>query len=189
MKSNVMPMNVQPTANMKPQMAAPVEQQPMAKQTSMEMLQPTVAVTSQFDTVASTPVEGYSSEMIAMTTTGSVDEQLQSEIEDMISQLNFSAFSIEMDSVEQISPDFARDAMSAAELKSQEADMVNQEYIFEIRREEEPHTIPIRAGDDDRDMLVIEEEVPASVRNQAPAIAAPSMGTVSYPDLFQQLRH
>ncbi len=45
-----------------------------------------------------------------MTATGAVDERLYAEIEDMISQLNFSAFSVEMDTVEQISPECIRQA-------------------------------------------------------------------------------
>ena len=42
--------------------------------------------------------------------------------------------------------------------------------------------------DDDRDMLIIEEEVPASVRHVNVSPAAATMSSVSYPQLFQQLR-
>jgi hypothetical protein len=46
----------------------------------------------------------------------------------------------------------------------------------------------IGTADDDRDLLIIEEDVPASVRHASVAAAAPTLSGVSYPQLFQQLR-
>lgn len=122
-------------------------------------------------------------------TSGAADEHLQQEIEDLISQLNFSAFSVEMDSVEQISPEFTRSAVSATSF----SDSSSSEHgagpaSHPIRREEQSHSIPMTTYDDDRDLLIIEEEVPASVRHTNVATAAPALNTVSYPQLFQQLR-
>lgn len=122
-------------------------------------------------------------------TSGAADEHLQQEIEDLISQLNFSAFSVEMDSVEQISPEFTRSAAGATSF----SDASSSEHgagptSHPIRREEQSHSIPMTTYDDDRDLLIIEEEVPASVRHANVATAAPALNTVSYPQLFQQLR-
>jgi hypothetical protein len=41
---------------------------------------------------------------------------------------------------------------------------------------------------DDRDLLVIDEDIPSSVRHSHAPLVAPSSGTMSYPELFQQLR-
>lgn len=121
---------------------------------------------------------------VAMTASGAVDERLYAEIEDMISQLNFSAFSVEMDSVEQISPDCIRQAAAAQCL-----DDSSSEYrVIPMTRDESEELNPSMM-DDDRDLLIVEEEVPGSMRHQSPAVAAvPSTPNVSYPNLFQQLR-
>jgi hypothetical protein len=120
---------------------------------------------------------------VAMTATGAVDERLYAEIEDMISQLNFSAFSVEMDTVEQISPEAIRHAAAARQFDS-DADR----QIIPMKR---TNTVEPSAStmDDDRDLLIVEEDVPPSMRHQAanqPVVA--TTPNVSYPNLFQQLR-
>ena len=125
---------------------------------------------------------------VAMTGTGAVDERLQREIEDLISQLNFSAFSVETDSVEQISPEFTREPASAPKyLDSHSNPAVDAEVASYRMRTAEPPA-PEMTHFDDRDLLVIDEDIPASVRHQSPATGAPTNGTMSYPQLFQQLR-
>jgi len=42
--------------------------------------------------------------------------------------------------------------------------------------------------DDDRDMLIIEEEIPSSMRHSQSVPVMPNVGTMAYPQLFQQLR-
>lgn len=121
---------------------------------------------------------------VAMTATGAVDERLYAEIEDMISQLNFSAFSVEMDTVEQISPECIRQAAAAQYFKEDPSDC----QILPMKRIDSAEINP-SLMDDDRDLLIVEEEVPGSMRHQAPTAAVvPSTPNVSYPDLFQQLR-
>lgn len=129
---------------------------------------------------------GYS-DVITMTTTGAVDQRLQQEIEDLISQLNFSAFSVEMDSVEQISPEFLRQAASAAQFE-QLSDSHDYPDTLPLHRPDTASTAGPLSMDDDRDLLIIEEEVPASVKHQSVPVSAPAVGTMSYPQLFQQLR-
>ncbi len=121
---------------------------------------------------------------VAMTATGAMDDRLYAEIEDMISQLNFSAFSVEMDTVEQISPEFIRQAAAAQQLPDESGEL----RIIPMIRSDAPDVTP-SLMDDDRDLLIVEEEVPGSMRHHAPAAASmPATPNVSYPDLFQQLR-
>ena len=121
---------------------------------------------------------------------GSVDQQLHQEIEDLISQLNFSAFSVEMDSVEQISPDFVREAASAAKFLEVHSrrEQTDDQATYPMHRDQPAQADLQRMLDDDRDLLIIEEEIPASVRNQSPHVGPPIVNTLSYPQLFQQLR-
>lgn len=121
---------------------------------------------------------------VAMTATGAVDERLYAEIEDMISQLNFSAFSVEMDTVEQISPEWFRQAAAAQRCDEESDDC----QVIPMVRTDNVQVSPSMM-DDDRDLLIVEEEVPGSMRHQTPAVATvPTSPNVSYPDLFQQLR-
>ena len=121
---------------------------------------------------------------VSMTATGALDERLYAEIEDMISQLNFSAFSVEMDSVEQISPEHIRQAAAAHGFD----DETSEPQILSMMRSDVPEPTESMM-DDDRDLLIVEEEVPVSMRHQPPAAAVvPTTPNVSYPDLFQQLR-
>lgn len=131
----------------------------------------------------------YTSDFVGVSQTGGSDDRLQSEIEDLISQLNFSAFSLETDSVEQISPEFTRAAASAAKfLDVHDGGERGVQYAsYPIRRDEQLESIELSSFDD-RDLLVIDEEIPASVRhNHIPPMPA-TTGTMSYPELFQQLR-
>lgn len=155
---------------------------------------PNDAFVNAADAAAETIVQpqftgSMASDFVSVTGSAATDDHLQREIEDLISQLNFSAFSVEMDSVEQISPEFTRQAAGAAHLSHSGGDGRSGEAASHpIRREEEPHSIRMESYDDDRDMLIIEEEVPASVRHTNVVASAPTMNSVSYPQLFQQLR-
>lgn len=134
-------------------------------------------------------IEGaFSSDLVGMV--GSSDQRLQAEIEDLISQLNFSAFSVDLDSVEQISPNFVREAQSAARFLKADKDrsFENERASYPMHRGSMQRPSSEGMLDDDRDLLIIEEEIPASVRNQGPAVGPPTVNTISYPQLFQQLR-
>ncbi|MCC6510758.1 MAG: hypothetical protein IT423_16760 [Pirellulaceae bacterium] len=129
---------------------------------------------------------GLEEPFVAMTS-GSVDGRLYEEIEDLISQLNFSAFSVEMDSVEQISPECIRQAAFAARPHDlSRSDDQDHQHVYPMHREVPQPSLA--SMDDDRDLLIIEEEVPSSVRHQATNPSVPTVNTMSYPDLFQQLR-
>ncbi len=97
----------------------------------------------------------------------------------MISQLNFSAFSVEMDSVEQISPEWIRQAAAAQSVDDDSSDY----RIIPMVRSDNAQ-VNASMMDDDRDLLIVEEEVPASMRHQAPAAAvAPTTPNVSLSQL------
>lgn len=132
--------------------------------------------------------ENSSSDGVSMATTGAVDERLQNEIEDLISQLNFSAFSVEIESVEQVSPEFMRHAAGANVANSSEMRGGSDPVSYPITHGTHSQATETNSFDDDRDLLVIEEEVPASVRHQSMSPSTPTVGTLSYPELFQQLR-
>ncbi len=165
----------------------PVTQSKQAATTARTMAVESLVVTP---TIQPDYAASYGSDFVAMTgsgmTGGNVDEQLQQEIEDMISQLNFSAFSVEMDSVEEISPDYLRKA--AVGNQELDSDMPATVPMHRDDRNSSEQPVSSHSMDDDRDMLIIEEEVPASMRHQSTASMAPTVETVSYPQLFQQLR-
>jgi type II secretory pathway predicted ATPase ExeA len=132
---------------------------------------------------------------VQVSTASGTPDAVQNEIEDLISQLNFSAFSVEPESVEWISPDFNRQApqsQAAAEEAAREAGY----RVYPLHSADEIEEINISLLDDDRDMLVIEEEVPASMRLSGQTQPAgpesgrgvPATKPVGYPELFQQLR-
>lgn len=118
---------------------------------------------------------------------------LHHEIEDMVSQLNFAAFSVEPFSVEQI-------PMEASEQRPQSISdssrMGPNDEIYTMHRPLEMSTTePARgnqglfaaSADDDRDLLVIEEELPL-VTKTADEKDAPVTKIAPYSQLFAQLR-
>lgn len=130
-------------------------------------------------------------------------EPLEDSIEDIVSQLNFSAFSIEPFSVEQIP--------LHAEPGAVEYDPAEKEVTEEISVDDgdgkgcgglvPARTIPINAlashsleagspvVDDDRDILIIEEDVPAASRLLDQDLPSePAQKTVPYAQLFAKLR-
>lgn len=115
---------------------------------------------------------------------------LHLEIEDLVSQLNFSAFSVEPFSVEQIDVDFSRpSAAPAAEVNTAD----ERESVYRLHtNQSETQNDPIHSGlvlDDDRDMLIIEEELPVSSKNTAEPAPLPTKRAMPYSQLFAKLRH
>ncbi len=109
------------------------------------------------------------------------------EIEDLVSQLNFSDFSVEPFSVEQISVE-ASQQPTAAPIQPTDRD-----EIYTLRpgqSQGENHIFDYSAAeyDDDRDMLVIEEELPVSSRMTDAASDKPVTKTAPYGQLFAKLR-
>ena len=112
------------------------------------------------------------------------------DIEDLVSQLNFSAFSVEPYSVEQI-------AIDAQSNRSRVEDSVRtgeNEEVFMLHRPQELESRMVYEPgadeyDDDRHLLVVEEEVPAAIKSSArPADEKPPVKISPYNQLFARLR-
>jgi type II secretory pathway predicted ATPase ExeA len=110
---------------------------------------------------------------------------LEDAIEDMVSQLNFSAFSMEPFSVEQIPLE-----PQAKPVPYDSMRRGSNNDIYMMHRPLSPINDPIvEPVDDDSDLLIVEEEIPVSVRaldsnsTDQPAEKAPS-----YSQLFARLR-
>lgn len=120
---------------------------------------------------------------------------LQVEIEDLVSQLNFSAFAVEPYSVEQIEVDFLRSPASANKFGTSKAaadDMNEREAIYTLHTRSSDKADDIHSNlniDDDRDLLIIEEELPVSSRGATESIGAPIVKSTPYSQLFAKLRH
>lgn len=116
---------------------------------------------------------------------------LHTEIEDLVSQLNFSAFAIEPYSVEQIEIDYQRSATPSKHPQSVRDD--DRETIYTLHTsttaEMDDDIHSNLSLDDDRDLLVIEEELPVSNRMTSEQLGAPVVKAASYSQLFAKLRH
>lgn len=119
------------------------------------------------------------------------EQEVQVEIEDIVSQLNFAAFSMEAFSVEQISiepcdqhPQPPRDSIRSGQ----------SDEIYTMHR---PNSMPkseqigtdflLQAADDDRDLLVIEEDLPQAC-SAADESQQPITKIAPYSQLFAKLR-
>ncbi len=116
---------------------------------------------------------------------------LHTEIEDLVSQLNFSAFAIEPFSVEQIEIDYQRSSTPSKQPQALRGD--DRETIYTLHTstttEMDDDIHSNLSLDDDRDLLVIEEELPVSNRMTTEQLDAPVVKAASYSQLFAKLRH
>lgn len=123
-----------------------------------------------------------------------VDEQnalqIANDIEDLVSQLNFSAFSVEPYSVEQISLDAPgpREAPEDSVRNGDNAEI----YMLHRAQGAESRSIFETSGvdyDDDRDLLIIEEDLPVSSKMTDQLASQKAETKVSpYNQLFARLR-
>ncbi len=121
---------------------------------------------------------------IDVTTTGSTERPIEDAIEDIVSQLNFSAFSVEPFSVEQIPLDTPPKAIPEDSIRRGQNDQV-----YMMHRPTNTPQLTVQDFDDDRDLLIVEEEVPVSSRVLDNGIAEhPAQKTASYSQLFARLR-
>lgn len=134
--------------------------------------------------------DSWSVEIQSVDTEGEV--ALHGEIEEIVSQLNFSAFSVEPYSVEQLP-----ETVPSAALPSEEFDSVrygdgDEVYLLHKPRETaDDQRIITQAADfdDDRDLLVIEDDIPVAQPPAAPVKEdAETTQTVGYSQLFARLR-
>ncbi|GAB5405993.1 MAG: hypothetical protein Aurels2KO_42240 [Aureliella sp.] len=117
---------------------------------------------------------------------------LHGEIEDIVSQLNFSAFSVEPYSVEQLAeqtdtPELATSEPPADSMRRGKDDEM---YVLHKPLGEEPETVLTESADydDDRDLLVIEEDIPVGERTPTVDPSQPATQPVGYSQLFAKLR-
>ncbi len=123
---------------------------------------------------------------------------LHIEIEDLVSQLNFSAFAVEPFSVEQIDIDYQRQPIPGPKALQAGTQNSERETIYSLHTAEsealasESFAAEIHNNlslDDDRDLLIIEEELPLSSKLSTPPPETPPAKATSYSQLFAKLRH
>lgn len=116
---------------------------------------------------------------------------LHTEIEDLVSQLNFSAFAIEPYSVEQIEVDYERSVPTSKQAQTVRDE--ERETIYTLHTsattEMDDDIHSNLSLDDDRDLLVIEEELPVSNRMTTEQLDATIVKSTGYSQLFAKLRH
>ncbi len=118
-------------------------------------------------------------------TSANMETALHEEIEDLISQLNFSAFSVDPVSVERISVDYSRDAAPAAGVPVE--DSIEQEpAIYSLSQD--PQDDLESSLDDDREMLVVEDDIPLSMKLANVPNTTLRSEAQSYSRLFTKLR-
>lgn len=110
---------------------------------------------------------------------------LEESIEDIVSQLNFSAFTVEPYSVEQIPLQTTP--------KADDEDLIrrgNNQQVYMMHRplSESNQPTALQSVDDDRDLLIIEEEIPVSARISNLATTDLPHKTTPYNQLFARLR-
>ncbi len=118
---------------------------------------------------------------------------LHSEIEDLVSQLNFSAFAVEPYSVEQIEVEYQRDAAPSKRERDDRLKSTERETIYTLHTaadaESQDSIHSNLSLDDDRDLLIIEEELPVSNRMTTEQLGTPIVKSANYSQLFAKLRH
>jgi type II secretory pathway predicted ATPase ExeA len=149
--------------------------------------------TSSANSVGRSTPEGITSSWTVDVAATESDREiaLHIEIEDLVSQLNFSAFAIEPYSVEQIEIDYQRSASTTKQVQTLQNE--ERETIYTLHTsttaEMDDDIHSNLSLDDDRDLLVIEEELPVSNRMTTEQLSAPVVKTASYSQLFAKLRH
>lgn len=110
---------------------------------------------------------------------------LQGEIEDIVSQLNFSAFAVEPYSIEQLPEEIDSSQDSIRQQQDDEVYLLHRPLA-----EESTEGVPAQATqfDDDRDLLVIEEDITVTDRSPVVDEKESTTKTVGYSQLFAKLR-
>lgn len=118
-------------------------------------------------------------------TVASTARPVEDAIEDIVSQLNFSAFSVEPFSVEQIPLEPLGRAVPEDSIRRGSNDQV---YMMH-RPTQAQNDLTVQDFDDDRDLLIVEEDIPVSSRMLDNSISEhPAQKTASYSQLFAKLR-
>ncbi len=172
----------EPAASQKLRDAAATEDRIVGQQANTSPPQPPVTVSPSTQELANWTVN-------VVATDPEREVQLHHEIEDMVSQLNFSAFAIEPFSVEQIEIDYERGPGAKPKTALTSSDRENI-YTLHTAKSDDLNEVhgPV-SHDDDRDLLIIEEELPISNRVSSESIGAPISKAAPYSQLFAKLRH
>ena len=118
-------------------------------------------------------------------TVASTARPVEDAIEDIVSQLNFSAFSVEPFSVEQIPLESLNRSVPEDSIRRGSNDQV---YMMH-RPTQAQNDLTVQDFDDDRDLLIVEEDIPISSRMLDNSISEhPAQKTASYSQLFAKLR-
>lgn len=114
-----------------------------------------------------------------------LEKPLEEAMEEMVSRLNFSAFSVEPFSMEQISLEASKQSAPLDSLR-----MSSNDEVYLMHRPLDSTFLPVDGPlDDDRDLLVVEEEIPISLRTlDTRTNDQPIQKTASYNQLFARLR-
>ena len=174
--------------------AAPQGQQPLAA--GEKQLQPTSsagqnAPAELADVIGNSGLDTWTLNVASLDAAN--ETALHDEIEDMVSQLNFAAFSVEPFSVEQIPIEASEQRPRSTRDSSRKGP---NDEIYTMHRPLEPSANEQSRGnqglfaasaDDDRDLLVIEEELPLATKT-ADEKDAPVTKIAPYSQLFAQLR-
>ena len=134
---------------------------------------------------AAMPPEQQSWQVDTALTSANMETALHEEIEDLISQLNFSAFSVDPVSIEQISVDYSRDAAPAVGVPL-ETPNEQEPAIFSLSQD--PQDDLESSLDDDREMLIVEDDIPLSMKLASVPNTPVRSEAQSYSRLFTKLR-
>ena len=122
------------------------------------------------------------------------------EIEDLVSQLNFAAFAVEPESVEQLPPEIRMEDLDRDSNGIRLGDWAFTDEREALARDGASDDVapPVAPGifgylgtdsDDDRDLLVIEEDLPIGGRDASPSESPyPPIRVAPYNQLFAKLR-
>ncbi|MCA9132192.1 MAG: AAA family ATPase [Planctomycetales bacterium] len=119
------------------------------------------------------------------------EQSVHNEIEDLVSQLNFAAFSVEPYSVEEISlePGEHRQQTAEGAVRTGDNDEIYTLHRAQPLAEENMFSDWSAAYNDDRDLLVVEEDLPLSAKvNPPPEADQPATPIAPYSQLFAKLR-
>ncbi len=124
------------------------------------------------------------------------EQSLHNEIEDIVSQLNFSAFTVESETIEQVaerSTGNSERSDDAAQIPEDSVRRGQNDDVYMLHRPIESDVegnifTQVAEYDDDRDLLVIEEDIPVVDRSSPKTDDQPPKQTVAYSQLFAKLR-
>ncbi|MEZ6135309.1 MAG: AAA family ATPase [Pirellulaceae bacterium] len=156
-----------------------------ARQSTAEASQTTSARTTE----ATDDMDGTTGWQVSTAEDLGREAAIAQDIEDIVSQLNFSAFTVEPFSVEQISLDAPVRPVPEDSIRNGDNEEIYMLHRAQVHENQELFTEGSLDYDDDRDLLVVEEDLPVSAKlAEGMQEAKPVMRTAPYSQLFAKLR-